>query len=201
MNKKFIQVPLILAAICVGSAALISGVHYLTSSYKASHVNLEAPKEIKALYSNDKDVDFEIVSDFKEVSKVGNSTKVTLTSCYYVIRNGEKNGLAYLVDAGKPVKTEVLFALSFEGEAVSSMRPSAINVYQGGDSGYDINVKKYADGMVSGSVSLDSSKDIISGGTKSQKCLFDGVTIARDDYLTRYNTVTAKKEGLVNYGK
>lgn len=201
MNKKFVQVPLILAAICVGSAALISGVHYLTSCYKASHVNLEAPKEIKALYSNDKGVSFEIVSDFEEVSKVGNSTKVTLTSCYFVIRNGEKNGLAYLVDAGKPVKTEVLFALSFEGEAVSSLRPSAINVYQGGDSGYDVNVKKYADGIVSGSASLDSSKDIISGGTKSQKCLFDGVTIAREDYLTRYNTVTAKKEGLVNYGK
>lgn len=201
MNKKFIQVPLILAAICVGSAALISGVHYLTSSYKASHVNLEAPKEIKVLYSNDKNVSFETVSDFEEVSKVGGSTKVTLTSCYYVIRNGEKNGLAYLVDAGKPVKTEVLFALSFEGEAVSSLRPSAINVYQGGDSGYDVNVKKYADEIVSGSASLDSSKDIISGGTKSQKCLFDGVSIAREDYLTRYNTVTAKKEGLVNYGK
>ena len=201
MNKKFIQVPLILAAICVGSAALISGVHYLTSSYKASHVNLEAPKEIKVLYSNDKNVSFETVFDFEEVSKVGGSTKVTLTSCYYVIRNGEKNGLAYLVDAGKPVKTEVLFALSFEGEAVSSLRPNAINVYQGGDSGYDVNVKKYADEIVSGSASLDSSKDIISGGTKSQKCLFDGVSIAREDYLTRYNTVTAKKEGLVNYGK
>lgn len=199
MNKKFIRVPLILAAICVGSAVLISGVHYLTSSYKATHTSLEVPKEIKALYPSDNDVSYEIVSDFEKVSKTGNSTKVTLTSCYSLVRAGKVNGFAYLVDAGKPVKTEVLFAISFEGEATSSLRPSAINVYQGGDSGYDTNVKKYADGIVSGSASLDSSKDVISGGTKSQKYLYDGVIAAREDYLSRYNSITVKKESLVHY--
>ena len=49
MNKKYLTVPAILAAICVASGAVIGGVHALTSWYMETHKKVGAPEEIEAL--------------------------------------------------------------------------------------------------------------------------------------------------------
>ncbi len=189
MNKKYITVPAVLAAICVASAALIGLTHFGTEAYNKNHVSNEAPKTIKALYS-DTSVTFGKIDDFSTISVTGSNTKVSLTDLYYVSRSDEKVGLAYVVDAGKPVKTEVLFTIAFEGNvdssSLSSFRPTAINVYKGGDSGYDKNIVTLASYLVNGSTSLDGKVDYMSGGTKSQKYLIDGVKAARDHYASNY---------------
>ena len=190
MNKKYITVPAILAAICVSSAALIGLTHFATEAYNKNHQSDEAPKTIKALYS-DSSISFSKVSSFEDVSITGDNTKVNLTELYIVNKSNEKTGLAYVVDAGKPVKTEVLFTISFEGEvsadSLSSFRPKAINVYKGGDSGYDKNVVTLASYLVDGTTSLDGKVDYLSGGTKSQKYLLDGVKAAREHYASNYS--------------
>lgn len=187
MNKKYFTVPAILAAICVCSAGVIGLTHYFTDSYSKAHQSDDAPSEIKALYS-DSSTKFAKDKDFESTSAVGDFTKVTITDAYRVQRNNKNVGYAYLVNAGKPVKTEVLFAVSFEGMANdSTLRPAAINVYQGGDAGYDKNVITYAEYLVNGSAALDGTSDFLTGGTKSQKYLLDGVKVARNDYLSRYN--------------
>ncbi len=197
MNKKYLTVPAILAAICVCSAATIGLTHYFTDSYAKAHQSDETPNEIKALYP-DSSVKFTKEKDFEPAPTVGDFTKVTLTDAYRVKRNNKDVGYAYLVDAGKPVKTEVLFAVSFEGavneSSLSSFRPVAIYVYQGGDAGYDKNVITYAEYLVNGSVAIDGTSDFIAGGTKSQKYLLDGVKAARNDYLSRYKVTLRSLE-------
>lgn len=197
MNKKYITVPAILSAICVCSAAVIGLTHYFTDSYAKAHQTDETPNEIKALYP-DSSVRFVKEKDFEPVSAVGDFTKVTLADAYRVQRSNKDVGYAYLVDAGKPVKTEVLFTVSFEGtvseSSLSSFRPAAIYVYQGGDAGYDKNVITYAEYLVNGSAALDGTSDFIVGGTKSQKYLLDGVKAARNDYLSRYKAILRSLE-------
>ncbi len=198
MNKKYITVPAVLAAICVSSAALIGLTHFATEAYAKNHVSDDAPKTIKALYS-DSSVSFSKIEGFETVSVTGSNTKVSLTDLYTVNKNDESVGLAYVVDAGKPVKTEVLFTISFEGDvdssSLSSFRPVAINVYKGGDSGYDKNIVTLASYLVSGASSLDGKVDYLSGGTKSQKFLLDGVKAARDHYAANYKDLLTAKGG------
>lgn len=196
MNKKYLTVPAVLAAICVSSALLIGLTHFATEAYAKGHQSFETPSSIKALYDSSS-VSFTKVSSFETTSITGENTKVSLTDLY-VVNNGKENvGLAYAVNAGKPVKTEVIFTVSFEGDvdedSLSSFRPKAIYVEQGGDVGYDKNVVTFASYLVDGSTSLDGKTDYLSGGTKSQKYLLDGVKAARSHYASVYQELLSTK--------
>ncbi len=182
--NKYVSVPLILAAICVVSGGAIGGIHLLTSKWIETHKSTEAPEEIKALYS-DGSTTFKEVEGFTEKTIMGASNKVTITMVYEVIRGGQKVGYAYMLNGGKPVKTEVLLTCAFEGDVsedtASSFHPVAVNVYQAGDSGYE-------DGAIAiGSRIISGDYETTAGGTKSQRCVIDGVLAARTDYVGRWN--------------
>lgn len=186
--NKYVQSPLVLGCICVCSAGLIGGLHLVAEKYAEAHKSTEAPKEIQSLKAG---ATFVQVVDFKPTSFTGDASKVTIESVYEMQEGGKRTGFAYSVNCGKPVKTEVTFTIAFEGEVsestVAQLKPIAINVTSGGDAGYDANTVSYAQGIVDGSKQFNDDKDIVSGGTKSQKFLRDGLTAARTDYLARYN--------------
>ena len=186
--NKYVQSPLVLGCICVCSAGLIGGLHLVAEKYAEAHKSTEAPKEIQSLKPG---ATFVEVADFKPTSFTGDATKVTLESVYEMQEGGKRTGFAYSVNCGKPVKTDVTFTVAFEGEVsestVAQLKPIAINVTSGGDAGYDANTVSYAQGIVDGSKQFNDVSDIVSGGTKSQKFLRDGLTAARTDYLARYN--------------
>ena len=186
--NKYVQSPLVLGCICVCSAGLIGGLHLVAEKYAEAHKSTEAPKEIQSLKPG---ATFVEVADFKPTSFTGDASKVTLESVYEMQEGGKRTGFAYSVNCGKPVKTDVTFTVAFEGEVnestVAQLKPIAINVTSGGDAGYDTNTVSYAQGIVDGSKQFNDVSDIVSGGTKSQKFLRDGLTAARTDYLARYN--------------
>ncbi len=183
-NKKFLTVPAILAAICVASGGLIGAIHFDTSAYQAAHKSTEAPKEIKALYT-DASYTFGEVEGFTPVSSTEANFRVTITACYTVLKGGEKVGLAYMVDCGKPVNTEVLMAISYHGEPGDALVPTAINLYQGGDSGYDTKAASVVDKILKGDTDLDKI-DVKNGATRSSKAVIDGVSATMRDYKVRY---------------
>lgn len=186
--NKYVQSPLVLGCICVCSAGLIGGLHLVAEKYAEAHKSTEAPKEIQSLKAG---ATFVEVADFKPTSFTGDASKVTIESVYEMQEGGKRTGFAYSVNCGKPVKTDVTFTVAFEGEVsestVAQLKPIAINVTSGGDAGYDANTVSYAQGIVEGSKQFNDVNDIVSGGTKSQKFLRDGLTAARTDYLARYN--------------
>ena len=186
--NKYVQSPLVLGCICVCSAGLIGGLHLVAEKYAEAHKSTEAPKEIQSLKAG---ATFVEVADFKPTSFTGDASKVTIESVYEMQEGGKRTGFAYSVNCGKPVKTDVTFTVAFEGEVsestVAQLKPIAINVTSGGDAGYDTNTVSYAQGIVDGSKQFNDVNDIVSGGTKSQKFLRDGLTAARTDYLARYN--------------
>lgn len=183
-NKKFLTVPAILAAICVASGGLIGAIHYGTSAYQAAHKSTEAPKEIKALYT-DASYTFGEVEGFTPVSSTEATFRVTITACYTVLKGGEKVGLAYMVDCGKPQNTEVLMAISYHGEPGDALVPTAINLYQGGDSNYDTKAASVVDKILKGDTDLDKI-DVKNGATRSSRAVIDGVSATMRDYKVRY---------------
>ncbi len=183
-NKKFLTVPAILAAICVASGGLIGAIHYGTSAYQAAHKTSEAPKEIKALYG-DSSYTFAEVEGFVPSSSTESTFRVKIEACYRVLKDGAKVGYAYMVNCGKPVNTEVLMAISYHGEPGDNLAPAAINLYQGGDSGYGSKAETLADQILSGETSLDNP-NVQNGATRSSKALLDGITATMRDYKIRW---------------
>ena len=189
MNKKYLTVPAILAAICVASGAVIGGVHALTSWYMETHKKVGAPEEIEALYNDGST--FVEVADFEEYSVIGSEYKVTIKSVYEVQRDGKKVGYAYLVNGGKPVNTETVVAVSFEGDVTeqtkASLQPKSINLVVAGDSGYEAKPEAYVSALKGG----EALTDAWTGATsKSAHSIHDALVAARDDYARRWNGST-----------
>ena len=189
MNKKYLTVPAILAAICVASGAVIGGVHALTSWYMETHKKVGAPEEIEALYNDGST--FVEVADFEEYSVIGSEYKVTIKSVYEVQRDGKKVGYAYLVNGGKPVNTETVVAVSFEGDVTeqtkASLQPKSINLVVAGDSGYEAKPEAYVSALKGG----EALTDAWTGATsKSAHSIHDALIAARDDYARRWNGST-----------
>ncbi|MBP5091788.1 MAG: hypothetical protein J6328_04445 [Bacilli bacterium] len=189
MNKKYLTVPAILAAICVSSGALIGGVHALTSWYMETHKKEGAPEEIEALYNDGST--FKEVADFEPYDVIGAAFKVKITAVYEVIRGGNKVGYAYLVNGGKPVNTETIVAVSFEGdvteETKASLQPKAINLVVAGDSGYEKKPEDYVASLKGG----EALTEVWTGGTsKSGQSIHDALIAARDDYARLWNGST-----------
>ena len=189
MNKKYLTVPAILAAICVASGAVIGGVHALTSWYMETHKKVGAPEEIEALYNDGST--FVEVADFEEYSVIGSEYKVTIKSVYEVQRDGKKVGYAYLVNGGKPVNTETVVAVSFEGDVTertkASFQPKSINLVVAGDSGYEAKPEAYVSALKGG----EALTDAWTGATsKSSHSVHDALVAARDDYARRWNGST-----------
>ncbi len=189
MNKKYLTVPAILAAICVASGAVIGGVHALTSWYMETHKKVGAPEEIEALYNDGST--FVEVADFEEYSVIGSEYKVTIKSVYEVQRDGKKVGYAYLVNGGKPVNTETVVAVSFEGDVTeqtkASLQPKSINLVVAGDSGYEAKPEAYVSALKGG----EALTDAWTGATsKSSHSIHDALVAARDDYARRWNGST-----------
>jgi hypothetical protein len=186
MNKKYLTVPAILAAICVASGAVIGGVHALTSWYMETHKKVGAPEEIEALYNDGST--FVEVADLEPISEIGSGYKVTIKSIYEVQRGGEKVGYAYLVNGGKPVNTETVVAVSFEGDVTeqtkASLQPKSINLVVAGDSGYEAKPEAYVSALKGG----EALTDAWTGGTsKSTQSVHDALIAARNDYVRRWN--------------
>ncbi|GEM_PF-6244272 len=191
IKNTYVKCALVLGAICVSSAVLIGGLNTVANIYKETHKSDKAPTQIQ---------DLKPAGTFVEVTEnlpqavTMNSTKITFTSVWALMENGTPVGYAYEINCGKPVKTEVTFTVLFEGPAIAELpelvQPSAINVTVGGDSGYDSNVVKLADGLVAGTSTANDYSSVMSGGTKSQKFFIDGVQAARKDYASRINGQT-----------
>lgn len=193
MNKKYLTVPAILAAICVASGGIIGGVHALTSWYMETHKKEGAPEEIEALYNDG--TTFAAVADFEEYSVIGSEYKVTIKSVYEVQRDGKKVGYAYLVNGGKPVNTETVVAVAYEGDVTeatkASLQPKAINLVVAGDSGYEAKPEAYVSALKGG----EALTDVWTGGTsKSAHSIHDALVAARDDYARRWNGSTGPVE-------
>ena len=122
---------------------------------------------------------------------VGSNPKVTIEGIYEMREGGSRTGYAYLINSGKAVKSDIKFSVAFQGEVseatVNDLKPLAINIIAGGDSGYDVNIGKLADGIVAGSATMNDNSSLLPGGTKSQKWLLDGLQVARQDYVARWN--------------
>lgn len=192
LKNTYVKCALVLSCICVASAGLIGGLNAVAEYYKETHKSTEAPAHIKALKSG---ANFVEVENFTPTSFTGNNTKSTITAVYALMEGGKPTGYAYEVNCGKPVKTDVVFSVLFEGPATeatkNSVKPSAINLVEGGmmggDAGYDVNVAKLGDAIVAGTASMNDESGVVSGGTKSQKFLLDGLQFARTDYVARIN--------------
>lgn len=188
IKNIYLRCALVLSCICVGSAVLIGGLHTATDYYKETHKSTEAPAEIQSLKPG---ATFEEVADFSPISSTESSTKVTIAAVYALKEGGQTTGYAYKLNCSKPVKTDVEFTVLFEGPAqaanINAVKPSNINIMVGGDSGYDGNIIKLADGIVAGSATANDYSSVVSGGTKSQKFFIDGVQAARKDYVARIN--------------
>jgi|GEM_PF-5429470 len=188
IKNKFVAAPLVLGAICVVAAGMVGGVHYLAETYGPKVDPNVAPDEIKALYKDDSSVSFKTVENFEPHSYMESSYKVTIDSAYQVIRGGAKVGYAYMVSSGKPVKTQVLLSVSFEGDISAdtkeSVSPAKLNVYQAGDDGYDTKAMAYANGVMAGTYDIDTSDGLVTGGTKSATAIKDGCLAAREQYVS-----------------
>ncbi|MCQ2771808.1 MAG: hypothetical protein MJ238_00830 [Bacilli bacterium] len=190
IKNTYIRCALVLGCICVGSAALIGGLHYVTESYKATHKSTKAPAEIQDLKPG---ATFEEVTTPMPAPIMGDNTKVTITAIYALKDGNKTTGYAYMLNCGKPVKTELTCSVLFEGAATeatkNSLKPTAVNVIVGGDAGYDTNVIKLGESIVAGTVDINKNQSeiVMSGGTNSQKFFLDGVKVARNDYVNRIN--------------
>lgn len=187
MNKLYIKAPIVLGAICIVSAGLLGGVNLLAEKC-GPEPSGDAPETITALNAN---ASFVSVEGFEPFSAMGNNTKVTIEGVYEMKEGGTRTGFAYLVNSGKAVKSDITFSVAYQGDVsestVNDLKPLAINIIAGGDSGYDTNIGKLAEGIVAGSATMNDNSSLISGGTKSQKWLLDGLQVARQDYVARWN--------------
>ena len=187
MNKLYIKAPIVLGAICIVSAGLLGGVNLLAEKF-GPEPSGDAPETITALNPN---ASFVSVEGFEPFSAMGNNTKVTIEGVYEMKEGGTRTGFAYLVNSGKAVKSDITFSVAYQGDVsestVNDLKPLAINIIAGGDSGYDTNIGKLAEGIVAGSATMNDNSSLISGGTKSQKWLLDGLQVARTDYCARWN--------------
>lgn len=202
MNKKYLTVPAILAAICVASGALIGCVHKVTSDYISSSIsasksaaaeNGSVPSEFEGLYAVDPA--FFEVGDFKEYTVIGSEYKVTIKAVYEIRRDGKKVGYAYLVNGGKPVNTETVVAVAYEGDVneqtKASLQPAAIKILTTGDAGYESKPEAYVSALKGG----EALTDVWTGGTsKSAHSIHDALVAARDDYARRWNGSTGPVE-------
>ena len=187
MNKLYIKAPIVLGAICVVSAGLLGGVNLLAKTFGPAPSG-DAPETITVLNPG---ASFTSVEGFEPFPMMGSNTKVTIEGIYEMSEGGSRTGYAYLINSGKAVKSDIKFSVAFQGEVreatVNDLKPLAINVIAGGDSGYDVNIGKLADAIVAGSATMNDNSGLLSGGTKSQKWLLDGLQVARQDYVARWN--------------
>ena len=187
MNKLYIKAPIVLGAICVVSAGLLGGVNLLAKTFGPAPSG-DAPETITVLNPG---ASFTSVEGFEPFPMMGSNTKVTIEGIYEMSEGGSRTGYAYLINSGKAVKSDIKFSVAFQGEVseatVNDLKPLAINVIAGGDSGYDVNIGKLADGIVAGSATMNDNSGLLPGGTKSQKWLLDGLQVARQDYVARWN--------------
>ena len=187
MNKLYIKAPIVLGAICVVSAGLLGGVNLLAKTFGPAPSG-DAPETITVLNPG---ASFTSVEGFEPFPMMGSNTKITIEGIYEMSEGGSRTGYAYLINSGKAVKSDIKFSVAFQGEVseatVNDLKPLAINVIAGGDSGYDVNIGKLADAIVAGSATMNDNSGLLSGGTKSQKWLLDGLQVARQDYVARWN--------------
>ena len=119
-NKKFLTVPAILAAICVASGGLIGAIHFGTSAYQAAHKSTEAPKEIKALYT-DASYTFGEVEGFTPVSSTEANFRVTITACYTAVTFRALSFDLRVIIAYKPVSSQ---SVNVRGDAIITLTSS-----------------------------------------------------------------------------
>ena len=184
--NPYIKAPLVLGGICVVSALLLGGLNMAAQAYKKSQP-AAAPKSIQAL---DPKASFVAVEGFEPYTDRGSNTKVTIEEAYQIQEGGKLTGYAYSVNCGKAVKSDITFTVAFKGEisesTVQDVQPFSAVATGMGDPGYADNAKALLDKIAAGDASMNDVSAVVTGGTKSQKFVLDGLQVARNLYLAHW---------------